>query len=281
MEAFVYDDLKQNGDSKHYPKVSSNIETVTWTAWFLSSIAGGYLYFWNFRSPWIITGLLFVAGAIMATRLVEPKIDSIKVHLKAAIRQNLAGFRELFRTPKIRNITLQLAIVGAGYIIASGILGNSQAREYGMDARGVGWLFGIGCLASVVASRYFTKLKEMLGEQKLIALTTTALLASFLVARYVGVVAGSLLIIMRIASSSTFRNTRSVIVNEWISSKNRATALSTLSLISQTPYIFLAPLFGVMIDQSSPNNFAFMIGVAIIVGIIGMQINSKLYVRRK
>jgi MFS family permease len=268
MEALVYDSLKDGEKESEYPKVAANFETVNWTAWAISAIGGGYLYYWQYQSPWLIQGTMFVIATTLAIKLVEPKIDSIKFDLKTMLAQNLVGLKELFQNSRMTRVTLQLAVVGAGYIIASNILGASQAREYGMDARGTGWLFGVGCIFSVIASRCFVKIKNLLGENKLIVLTTIMLLASFLIARYVGLIAGSALIIMRIASSSTFRNTRTVIVNEWISSKNRATALSTLSLLTQTPYILLSPLFGLMIDRTSPNQFAWWLGLGIL-GLLG------------
>ncbi len=269
MEALTYDSLKAVGRVEEYPRVAANIETVNWSAWAISAVGGGYLYYLQYQSPWIIQAVMFIVAAVMGLYLVEPKIESVKVNLKTALKQNLEGFRELFQNSRMGRITLKLAVIGAGYIIASNILGASQAREYGFDARGTGWLFGVGCLFSVVASRYFLKLKGALGERKLILMTTVMMLVSFLMAKYVGILSGSALIIMRIASSSTFRNTRSVIVNKWISSKNRATALSTLNLLTQTPYIFLSPLFGMMIDKSSPNQFAFALGLGI-VGVIGL-----------
>jgi len=55
--------------------------------------------------------------------------------------------------------------------------------------------------------------------------------------------------------------------NAWISSKNRATALSSLNLLTQSPYIFLSPLLGMMIDRSSPNMFAWWLGVGIVSGL--------------
>ena len=275
MEALVYDSLKEEGKENNYPKVAANFETVNWASWALSAIGGGYLYYWQYQSPWLIQGVMFIVAAILAIKLVEPKIDSVKFELKTIIKQNIVGLRELFQNSRMTRITLQLAVIGAGYIIASNILGASQARQYGMDARGTGWLFGVGCIFSVVASRYYVKLKSWLGEKKLVIITAVLLLISFLVAKYVGLVAGSALIIMRIASSSTFRNTRTVIVNEWISSKNRATALSTLSLLTQIPYIFLSPIFGMIIDHSSPNQFAWWLGMGVVATLCIIQLVKR------
>ena len=272
MEALVYDSLKENGEEKMYPKISANIETANWASWAISAIGGGYLYYWQYQAPWLIQAAMFVVAAFVAFKLVEPKLDSVKVDIKIALKQNLQGFRELFQNGRMATITLQLALIGAGYIIASNILGASQAREYGMDARGTGWLFGVGCLFSVIAARYYPQLREWAGEKRLVVVTALMMLASFLIAKYVGAGIGVGLILMRIASSSTFRNTRSVIVNSWISSKNRATALSSLNLLTQTPYILLSPIFGLMIDRTSPNQFAWWLGLGIVGSLVLIQI---------
>lgn len=273
MEALVYDSLKEQEKEDEYPRVVANMETITWISWAISSVGGGYLYYWHFQSPWLIQGVMFTLATLVGFLLIEPRVDSIKVNFKAAIQQNLVGFRELFQNSRVSRITLQLAVIGAGYIIASNILGVSQAREYGMDARGTGWLWGVGCLFSVVAARFYPQLRGWVGEKGLVVVTAVMMLASFLIARYVGLGVGVGLILMRIASSSTFRNTRSVIVNQWISSKNRATALSSLYLLTQMPYIFLSPIFGMMIDKTSPNQFAWMLGMGIagILGVIQMR----------
>lgn len=276
MEALVYDDLKGRGEESSYPEVSARIETINWTAWAISAVGGGYLYYMHFRSPWLIQGLMFVVAAVLATRLVEPRLDSIKVSVAGALKQNLQGFRELFVSARTSRITLQLALVGAGYIIASNILGASQAREYGMDATGTGWIFGVGCLLSVVAARIYPKLRKVVGEKKLIVVAAGMMLTSFVLARFVGLWVGVGLILMRIASSSTFRNTRSVIVNGWINSKSRATALSTLSLLTQAPYILMAPLLGSVIDRIGPNGFAWYLGLGIAAGLGAIQFGWRI-----
>ena len=279
LEALVYDSMKERGEVTKYDHVAANIETVSWMGYLIAAISAGYLYTWYFRAPWLLQGVMYIAAAGVAWRLAEPKLDSVKVNVGKALAQNVTGFRELFRSGRMTRITLQLATVGAGYIIASNILGVSQAREYGMDARGVGWLFAGGYVFSILASRFFPKLRAYFGEKRLVIITATMLLISFFGARYTGIVAGSALIIIRIASSSTFRNTRSVIVNGWISSRNRATALSTLNLLTQMPYIFLSPLFGALIDKTSPNIFAWWLGLGIVGLIAASQIGRGLFQR--
>jgi len=221
---------------------------------------------------------MYLVAALIASRLVEPRLDSVKVSMRVAIAQNLQGFRELFRTSRTTRITLQLATIGAGYWIAAQILGVSQAREYGMGPREVSWLWGAGSLISIIVSWNFARFLGLLGEKKLVTMAATMMVLSFVLAKYVGLPAGVALVLMRFASSSAFRNVRTVIVNTWISSKNRATALSTLNLLTQAPYILLAPFFGSFIDQTSPNQFAWLLGLGI-VAVVGAT--HLLYLRKK
>ncbi len=180
------------------------------------------------------------------------------------LSQNATGFKELFHNRQVAFTSLTFITIAAGYYIAAQILGISQAKEYGITPSSVGVMFGVGYLLSALISHYYPKLKSLWGSQTLLILSVVALLASFVLARYVGMLLGALLIVTRIASSTTFRNSRSITFNLIFSSQNRATALSTLNLLSNLPYVMLAYFIGDTIDKTSPNTFAFYLGLVLI-----------------
>ncbi len=163
-------------------------------------------------------------------------------------------------------------IIGAGYFIASKILGISQGREYDMDAQGVGILFAVGYIISAFASQAFPKLKSWLGDRMLLSATTLILIGSFIFAKFTGIALGSILIVSRISTSTIFWNISSTILNPLIESKNRATSLSTFALLYQLPYALLAYAIGDFIDTSSPNQFALILGITIAVLLVIQQI---------
>lgn len=265
LEALVYDTLKETKEETRYNKVVANMQSLSWIGLFISAIAGGYVYKYWFGTPWILQGVVFGIAAIATTLwLKEPRIDTEKYNLKMMLYQNVIGFRELFRNTKIAQTTIIFMILGAGYFIAGKILGISQAKEYGLDASGVGLLFAVGYIISALASQIFVKLSNRFGSNKLLILTIIILLGSFVSAKFVGITLGSVLIILRISSSTTFWNIQSSTLNPLIESKNRATTLSTFSLLCQLPYALLAYVIGDSIDKTSPNNFAFILGVTII-----------------
>lgn len=264
MEALVYDTLKEEGKENKYDRVVANMESIAWAGLFVSSIAGGFLYHYWFRSPYVIQGCLYILSGFVALGLKEPKIDTNKFSWKNSIQLNLSGIKELFANRKIAQMSIVFITLGAGYFVASELMGIAQAKEYGMDSRGVGILFGTGYILSAIASQYYPRMRRMFGGRKLLYVVATVLVGSFLLAKWVGAMVGLALIIARISSSTTFRNTRSSVINGIIGSKNRATTISTLVLLSQMPMAISAYFLGDYIDKSSPNNLAWVIGWMII-----------------
>lgn len=281
MEALLYDTLKVRGEERTFDVWTSRMESVTWIGLFLSTILGGYLYMVNPRFPYYAEAIVTAIATILSLMLVEPRIDTIKYKFADVWRNNFLGFKELFSTQKMRYLTIIFVVIGVGYVVASDILGISQAREYGLDAKTVGWVFGVGYVISALASHYYPKLRKMTGSMKLVWGSAVLLILSFVLAKYVGAWAGVGLIILRIASSTTFRNSRSVLINREIGSVNRATTLSTLTLLTNIPYAISAIWIGGYIDRTSPNQFAWMLGVGIIIVLEIIQLTRVVSIRER
>jgi len=275
LEALVYDSLKESNKEHLFEHVTSKLEALTWIGLFIGSVSGGFLYQMDFRLPYVVQGISMAVAAVAAMWLYEPALDTVKYSWRKMIGQNVTGFQELFQSKTIALTSLTFITIAAAYNIAAQILGISQAQEYGMQPAVVGILFGTGYLLSAIASHYFPKLKKIFGSQKLLVFSVLALIASFIFAKYVGVLLGASLIILRIASSTTFRNSRSITFNTIFSSRNRATALSTLTLLSNLPYVLLAYLIGDTIDKTSPNTFALYLGVSLIVILGVIEVGKK------
>lgn len=278
MEALIYDTLKQDREEARFDVWISKMESVTWIGLFVSTVIGGYLYAIHPNYPYYAQAIATGIGTILAWMLIEPKIDSSKFQLREIWDNNLKGFRELFSTPKLRYLTGIFIVIGLGYYIAADLLGQSQSRQYGLDTKVASWVFGIGFVISAVMSHFYPRIKNMLGEFRVFWLSALALLTSFFLAKFVGVGAGMGLIIMRVTSWGTFRNSKSVIINREINSRNRATSLSTLNLLTMLPYGLSASFIGAYIDRTSPNQFAWVLGAGILVALVIVQL---LFSRRR
>ncbi|MFA6005733.1 MAG: MFS transporter [Patescibacteria group bacterium] len=269
MEALVYDSLKETKQEREYDQVIAHTQTITWIGLAIASILGGSIYMVWFQAPYIIQGVIYGCAAIIALFLQEPRLDTEKYSMNQVLTQNIIGFKELFQNKRIVRITLVLAIVGFGYTVAANILGISQLKEYGMNSVSVGVTWGIAYLFSATASQFYPFLKKKFGAQGLVVGAAIILICSFIFARFVGLSAGVFLIMMRIASSTTFNNVKSSLLNSFVSSKNRATAISSLKLLTQMPFALLSVPVGYFIDNYSPNTFALFLGCVLVV-LLGM-----------
>jgi MFS family permease len=267
LDAMVYDSLQETDALDSYPTVTSRLEAISWIGLLFGSVSGGYLYSVAPNLPYIAQGVLTVLGIGAAFALHEPR------HAREAesdtdrdfLRQNAVGFTELFRNGHVAVMAVMFIVIEAGYITAASILGISQAREYGVSPQMVGIIFGVGYLISAIFSYHFPRLQKVAGNKLLLVASTAVLIISFLFASFAPVTVGIALIIARIGSSTTFRNVRSIVMNRYISSRNRATALSTLVLLSQLPYMILAYPIGVLIERTSPNVFAMYLGFGMMI----------------
>jgi len=226
FEALTYDSLKDEGLEDSYPDISANLVTVSWIGYILAGILGGVFYDIWFGLPYVILSIFYAINIILLVLFVkEPKIDTEKVTFSSYVKQNIQGFRELFTNSKITFLTITLILITLGYYTASELLGISQGNQYGLSGTQVGFIFTCGYIISVIMSNIFPKLLKKYKSTSILFSTTSALLISFLLAKFVNPILGASLIVLRISSSSTFSNVRSIELNKNISSKNRSTAL--------------------------------------------------------
>lgn len=276
-ESLMYDTLKSSNEEDKYEHVVARVETLVWIGLFIAAVSGGFLYdFWKL-GPFIITTIIYIVAAFVSLFIEEPKVDSETFNLNNYIKQNLNGFAELFKDNRTTIISLLMVTVASGYFIASKILGISQAQEYGLSGSSIGLLFGTGYIIAAIVSHIYPKLRKKYGNAKLLVLATLALLSSFIFAPIVGIILGSFLITLRISSSTTFGNAKSVIMNRFIKSKNRSTALSTLTLLSQIPFTLTFYFIGKYIDSYSPNSFALLLGGILVIVLIPQVMLARKY----
>ena len=230
-DALLYDSLKEDGREHQYTKISSKLSLIFQLSFAAAILLGGALSLWGYTTAIYATVLSYSIVLILSFWLREPHLDTEKFTLPRYIRQFREGFRELFKSPYIRDISLFYIGVGGVTWSAMMIFNTSLLTTIGYTA------FEIGII--VAAIRLFNsgvlfgalKVSELVTKRRAYLVFPVIMLLAYLPGFWLT----KELAVFAVAGSIFASSARWVIlggyVNEHYESKNRATALSTLSLL--------------------------------------------------
>lgn len=230
-DALLYDSLKEDGREHQFTKISSKLSLIFQLSFAAAILLGGALSLWGYTTAIYATVLSYSIVLILSFWLREPHLDTEKFTLPRYIRQFREGFRELFKSPYIRDISLFYIGVGGVTWSAMMIFNTSLLTTIGYTA------FEIGII--VAAIRLFNsgvlfgalKISELVTKRRAYLVFPVIMLLAYLPGFWLT----KELAVFAVAGSIFASSARWVIlggyVNEHYESKNRATALSTLSLL--------------------------------------------------
>lgn len=230
-DALLYDSLKQDKRETHYTKASSKLSLIFQLSFAMAILLGGILSLWGYTTAIYASVTSYSIVLILSFWLKEPALDTEKFTLPRYIRQFRQGFRELFKTPYVRDISLFYIGVGGITWSAMMLFNTSLLTTIGYTT------FQIGI---IVAAIRLLNSSVLFGALHLNALVTKR--RAYLVFPIImmlcylpGILLTKELAILAVGGSIFASSARWVIlggyVNEHYDSKNRATALSTLSML--------------------------------------------------
>lgn len=230
-DALIYDSLKQDKRDHLYAKISSKGSLIFQLSFAAAILSGGVLSLWGYKTA-IYASILADTGAlILSFGYIEPWLDTQKFTITRYLRQFREGFMELFKTPYIRDISLFYTGVGGITWSAMMIFNTSLLTTIGYTT------FQIGLI--VASIRLFNSsvlfgalhLNTVVTKKRVYLLFPILMILCYLP----GFALSKELAVLAVAGSIFASSARWVIlgsyVNEHYESKNRATALSTLSMM--------------------------------------------------
>lgn len=230
-DALLYDSLKEDGRENQYIKINSKLSLIFQLSFAAAILLGGVLSLWGYTTAIYASVVSYSTVLIMSFWLREPHIDTEKFTLPLYIRQFREGFRELFKTPYVRDISLFYIGVGGVTWSAMMIFNTSLLTTIGYTAFEIGIivavirLFNSGVLFGVL------RVGELVTKRRAYLVFPIIMLFAYIPGFWLT----KELAVFAVAGSIFASTARWVVlggyVNEHYESKNRSTALSTLSLL--------------------------------------------------
>jgi len=256
-EALVYDSLKEMGKEKDFTKINGKLGVIFQFGIAAATLIGGVLAKIDLRIPIFLYAVAHLASAIISSLYVEPSIDSEKFTLSSYINQTKQGVKEILKNAHIKQVSLFYIFVGAISWSCMMVFNTTVLVQIGYSEFEVGVAYAtIRIINSVLLFKILCN--ESLFTRSRIyyffpALLMFSLLPGYWMSKSMAVifVAGSML-----ASSARWA-ILSKYTNDEFSSKNRATAISTLSMAIGMLCILIIAASGPLVEWAGSSGIVF------------------------
>lgn len=268
LEALVYDTLVEKGKTEHFDNIIGKSKSLHLLSLMTAGLLGGLAWRYSVYLPWALTSAAFVVGAVLSFKFIEPKVDTEAFTIKNFFLQNKRGFHYLFKSD-FKKYTFSFALImGSYYMWHTGIIRVLMGADFGYGGETLNYLISATFVLGFWLSFNFKRIRQRLGDRRgftfLMLLASAAWLATGLLT---GSVPLGFFVFMAITGSGVLSEVwTSVVLNKHVHSKDRATAISTLSFLVQIPYVLVVVLFGSLVESGGAGPFYVVTGALLALG---------------
>lgn len=264
LEALVYDTLKEKGLTQSFKRVIARINTMQNVGMAVAGICGGYLYQLNYSYPFYGVAIAYLIGMILSFGLIEPSVDTEKYSWKRFISQNREGFGQLFMNKRIAYMSILFLVPSAFMIATENVLNDATAIELGFKSTQLGIFATLLYLFGIFASEKSEWIINKMNSKNTFILIMFVYFLTLVFMPKASFLVGAILLLLRYGASTIFGNYESVMINDAIDSRYRATTLSTFSLLRNIPYVFGATGIGMLMNLYTAKTFSLYFGIVFI-----------------
>lgn len=264
-QSLLYDSLEGEKLAHTYEKKIAVIERNKLIVMAVSSLIGGYLYSIDFRYPFYASTVAGMIGLVAAFYLYEPTRKTLELSMTRYIHQLQIGFKSLFIKNKNIVYLCKLLLVASFFTILIEVLDPALAIDKGLDETGLGWLYFIVPLITAMGVHYYDVLKKWVSPDMLLLWIAITFSLTLIVSPVIPLSLMMLSILYRNIFYSFTNIIAASNVSAMVSSKDRATSISTFTAIASMPYALVAFSIGGMMDNLGASVFAFYLGFAFMV----------------
>jgi MFS family permease len=275
-EALAYETLKAQNNEKGFERVISNANMLAIFSLIIASLVGGLLYTIDVRLPYYAWAAASLVGFFCAWFVTEPDVEHETFSTQAYVQQMMGGFRQLSQPALRPFMPLILGLVGMTFLFTDGLIQPAVAEHMGFDATGQSLTFAIIAGLSASVTFFVPWLRKRFSAWTFLMMLTLFMAVGFWGAGYVAGLSGfGMLILIRLTGTVAMPWV-SIVVNQHVPSRDRATTLSTVSLITKIPYALTAVLAGHLAEMGKIGLFTGGIGVFL----IGLMVASTVLAMR-
>ena len=244
--ALFYESLGYAEGSSHWRKLVVRGGRAALMVTLLAEVVGAYLFRLSPRLPFIALGVVSFSAIAVIVGIHEAKIIKVKHTVAEYISGLKDGIKQLGHRNVIGYVPIIIVVQGLFYTYGYGLLRPMLLTRFNFSATAGSWvLFACGLLTFFI-TKLQQKYVDRVPEKAAFATITLAAVIALLAAVFPVGHAGLVLVAVLFAGEYLIEPWISDGLNKHVSSRHRATALSTASFLKALPYVLLAPVIGAL-----------------------------------
>ncbi len=248
VESLLYDLLKSSNDEKSYLKINSRgsaIETITGV---IATFLGPIIYVINHESPFILTGVVLLILSLFVYTIDEAKSDAEEVERNLSA---LDGIKNILKNKAVLIITLADTILLVMVNLFYQVLNFPKLERLGFPIEFLGSLDVLNLVLMTLMLLIVSKLvlKQLKNTFFIYSIATIVIFSLYyFTSNLIGAIVFGILFDV---VWSARKQVMPTITNEYFSSKNRATSISSMSFLSNLGASILVPVTLQLFNQNS------------------------------
>lgn len=224
----------------------------------LTFISGGFLYSVYVGAPFMAWAIFSLISIVLLSVSREPQVVKHDFSVISYLKHMKDGVLTIFSK---RLILYTIPILGITMFISinQGVVRTSLGAYFGFNGETFGYLLGVASIPAAYIAFHLDTIQKKIGEKNLLLLGMGTYIGAFIVGYFnKELLNGIIMFLLLTITEKIARPFVSVLLNERIHSKHRATALFSDGFVSELPYVVL------MIGLSSivePKNIPILITI--------------------
>jgi len=250
-DAFVYDSLKKTGDTNKSKKVFARMETFALSGLMVAAPVGSYIAsLFGLRAPMLLMAIPLILAFFIALTFKEPKTTK-KVESFRYIDVIKNGTKAFYHNKTLKILAADMiAIDMLAYFMIW--LEQPLLKNAGMDIAYFGIIHCLFVGAEIMVMNHYKSLEKIFGSKKGLLFYSGFILGILYLIG--GLTAFLPIVIFVIIVGGGFGKGRRPLftsyLNKHIPSEQRATTLSTISMLDKAAIAAFSPIFGLLADWS-------------------------------
>ncbi len=263
-EALAYDTLVDSKKESGFDKVISANGSIAIITTVVATLAGGIMYVLYWRSTHLGMAVAYFLAFLIAIGLKEPKTDTEKFSLPVWWNSIVVGSKQLLLPTLKPFVIVMLVLMGTEYIYEWGFVKPAIATSFGFMDREQAVIFASFGIISAFLIKFVPNIRKRINDKIGLYWLTVLMGIGFIIASWPLGYLGILPMLIISISGSLVYPWISIVVNREVEAKHRATALSTVALITKIPYVLIAIVAGNLIQNGDLWKFNLLIGSTVI-----------------